>query len=524
MTITDWLTAFGGLGLLLLGMGLMTEGLKAAAGDRLQGFLEQGTATRPRAALSGFVITALVQSSSAVVVALLGFTNAGMMKLRQAAWVVFGSNVGTTMTAWLVALVGLKFDIGLLAWPLIGIGMLLKVVRSGHRLADVGTAFTGFGVLFVGIDTLSSSFDQLVTLLPVEQLKLTGPLGLLLAVLGGALLTALVQSSSAAMAIVLTASVSGVFSPLAGAAVVIGTNVGTTATALLATVNATPNAKRLALVHVMMNLVTGSIALLLLAPLWWVAKWLSGADGVADLSTGLAAFHTVFNLLGLLLMVIVGERIIARAEAVYKMPLLRSGEPRYLDKTVLQIPSMGLNALHQEQKRVFKQYLLRLRGLLEPGTASDDGDTNVATGQLLAAITDFAKRLNQQSLHGQEALALADLHGVRYRLYDLRQLVEHLEQVPHSVHQRALNHEVHQRLLPLVTVAELRTLSATQRHDALQQLNHAREKLRHQAMEQVTAGQLSPIAATDQLQLVSYWWRSAELLIACANVMYPVVD
>jgi phosphate:Na+ symporter len=167
--------------------------------------------------------------------------------------------------------------------------------------------------------------------------------------------------------------------------------------------------------------------------LWWVADWLSGADGVADLSTGLAAFHTVFNLLGLLLMVIVGERIIARAEAVYKMPLLRSGEPRYLDKTVLQIPSMGLNALHQEQKRVFKQYLLRLRGLLEPGTASDDGDTNVATGQLLAAITDFAQRLNQQSLHGQEALALADLHGVRYRLYDLRQLVEHLEQLRNSV-------------------------------------------------------------------------------------------
>lgn len=524
MTITDWLTAFGGLGLLLLGMGLMTDGLKAAAGDRLHGFLETGTSTRSRAALSGFVITALVQSSSAVVVALLGFTNAGMMKLRQAAWVVFGSNVGTTMTAWLVALVGLKFDIGILAWPLIGVGMLLKVIRSGQRLADVGTALAGFGVLFVGIDALSSSFDQLVRLLPVEQLKLTGPFGLLLALLGGALLTAMVQSSSAAMAIVLTASVSGVFSPLAGAAVVIGTNVGTTATALLATVNATPNAKRLALVHVLMNLVTASIALVLLAPLWWIAQWLSGVDGVADLSTGLAAFHTVFNLLGLLLMVILGERIITRAETVYKMPALRSGEPRYLDNTVLQVPSMGINALHQEQKRVFKQYLLRLRGLLEPGTASEDGDTNVATGQLLDHITDFAQRLNQHSLHGQEALALADLHSVRYRLYDLRQLVEHLERMPQTSHQQTLTEDFYHALLPLVTVAELRTQSATQRLAALQQLNMARETMRQQAMQQVNDGQLSASDATEQLQLVSYWWRSAELLIACANVMYPVVD
>jgi phosphate:Na+ symporter len=524
MTITDWLTAFGGLGLLLLGMGLMTDGLKAAAGDRLQGFLETGTATRVRAALSGFVITALVQSSSAVVVALLGFTNAGMMKLRQAAWVVFGSNLGTTMTAWLVVLVGLKFDIGMLAWPLIGTGMLLKVIRNDHRLADVGTALTGFGVLFVGIDVLSSSFDQLVTLLPVTQLQLTGPLGLLLALLGGALLTALVQSSSAAMAIVLTASVSGVFSPLAGAAVVIGTNVGTTVTALLATINATPNAKRLALIHVLMNLVTASIALVLLAPLWWIANWLSGVDGVADLSTGLAAFHTVFNLLGLLLMVIVGERIISRAEAVYKMPLLRSGEPRYLDNTVLQVPSMGLNALHQEQKRVFKQYLLRLRGLLEPGTASDDGDTNVATGQLLAHISDFAQRINQQSLHGHEALALADLHGVRYRLYDLRQLVEYLERIPLSRHQQTLGPEASQALLSQVTVAVLRTMSAAQRLAALQQLHQARENLRKRVMQQVNDGQLSPSDATDQLQLVSSWWRSAELVTACANVMYPVVD
>src|SRR5690554_4666649 len=253
MTITDWTLALGGLGLLLLGMQLLTDGLKAAAGSHLQDFLERSTQTRARAAVSGFAVTALVQSSSAVVIALLGFTNAGMLKLRQAAWVVFGSNVGTTMTAWIVALIGLKINIGIVAWPLIGIGMVLQLIRKENVMGHVGIAIAGFGVLFVGLDTLRDAFEQVVTVLPVAQLQVSGIGGIALAVLGGLVLTALVQSSSAALAIILTASVSGVFSPLAGAAVVVGANIGTTVTALLATFGATAHAKRLAAVHVLMN-------------------------------------------------------------------------------------------------------------------------------------------------------------------------------------------------------------------------------------------------------------------------------
>src|SRR5690554_332339 len=179
MTFTDVALALGGLGLLLLGMQLLTDGLKAAAGSHLQSFLERSTQTRLRAALSGFTVTALVQSSSAVVVALLGFTNAGMLKLRQAAWVVFGSNVGTTMTAWIVTLVGLKFNIGAFAWPLIGMGMLVQLTRKNSVLGNIGTAVAGFGVLFVGLDTLRDAFEQVVTVLPVTQLAITGVWGIL---------------------------------------------------------------------------------------------------------------------------------------------------------------------------------------------------------------------------------------------------------------------------------------------------------------------------------------------------------
>jgi phosphate:Na+ symporter len=515
--------AAGGLGLLLLGMALMTDGLKAAAGDRLQGFLQNGTATRTRAACSGFAITALVQSSSAVVVALLGFTNAGMLSLRKAAWVVFGSNLGTTMTAWLVAFVGLKFNIGMLAWPLIGIGMLLRTLRPGRHSGEVGLAITGFGVLFVGIDTLSASFSQLVEVVPIERFTLTGPLGVLLALFVGLVLTALVQSSSAAIAIVLTASASGIFSPLAGAAVVIGANLGTTITALLVTLGATANAKRLAAVHVMMNLITGGVALLLLAPLWWLANQFSKVDGLVDLATGLAAFHTLFNLLGLLLMGLVAERIITRAKQMFPVPALRSGKPHYLDSTVMQVPAMALKALQNEQQRVFAQQLMRLRQLLQPAVAADGAAADVATGQLLLVIEAYADKLNRQPLSSKQALMLTTLHGVGYHLRDLRLLLEQLEQQPASKHQSYLSAPMQQALLALLADVSSAPHRVEQQHQ-LQAIVSQREQLRNDIMQGLASGRLNAPQATARLQLISMWRRASELLVACAKVLHAVVD
>jgi Na+/phosphate symporter len=141
-----------GVGLFLLGMGLMTDGLKLAAGPALERTLARSTKTRLRGLASGALVTLLVQSSSAVTVATIGFVNAGLLTLGQSLWVLFGANVGTTMTGWLVALVGLKFDIALLALPLIGLGMLLRLTGEGSRRGALGTAVAGFGVLFLGID------------------------------------------------------------------------------------------------------------------------------------------------------------------------------------------------------------------------------------------------------------------------------------------------------------------------------------------------------------------------------------
>src|SRR3990167_8062507 len=199
----------------------------------------------------------MVQSSSAVTVAVIGFTNAGLLGLAPALWVLFGANVGTTMTGWIVALVGLKFKIELLALPLVGAGVLLRLLGEGARRGAIGTALAGFGLLFLGIGLLQESFTGLAAEVSLPQGD--GPLAVLAQVIIGTLMTVLMQSSSASMAIALTAAQGGLLDAQGAAAVVIGANIGTTVTALLAAIGATPNARRAAAAHVTFNVVTACV-------------------------------------------------------------------------------------------------------------------------------------------------------------------------------------------------------------------------------------------------------------------------
>ena len=151
-------TLLGGLGLFLLAIGMMTDGLKLAAGSALRQLLSEWSRTPLRGILSGFMMTAVVQSSSAVTVASLGFVNAGLISMRQALGIVYGANVGTTVTGWLVALIGFKLNIHAFALPRIGVGMLIKLVKQHGQAASFGLALVGFGLFFVGIDVLKNAF------------------------------------------------------------------------------------------------------------------------------------------------------------------------------------------------------------------------------------------------------------------------------------------------------------------------------------------------------------------------------
>ncbi len=339
----------GSLGLFLLGMWLMTEGLKLAGGHALKNLLGQWTSTRLRGLVSGILITALVQSSSAVTVATIGFVNAGLLAFRQALWVVFGSNVGTTFTAWLITLLGFSLKIDALAFPLVGIGAALRVISPYQRGRALGMALAGFGLLFMGIAALTENFSGYAQQINIEVLLTENSHTTLLGLLIGLLLTVLTQSSSAAIAIILTAVASGVAGLDVAAAAVIGANIGTTSTAIIAVIGATPNAKRLAWAHVTFNLITALVALLLLPVFWSLTSVIASmvnVDGNALMS--LAIFHTCFNTLGVILMWPLEPRLSVFLLGMYKRGSKQGGELSGLDANVSTIPDVAIKAMTLE--------------------------------------------------------------------------------------------------------------------------------------------------------------------------------
>ncbi len=404
-------TLLGGIGLFLLGMGMLTDGLKVAAGPALRTLLERWTSSAHRGLLAGLLITAIVQSSSAVTVATVGFVNAGLLSLSQAIWVMFGANVGTTMTAWLVALVGVKFDVGALALPLLGLGMLGGLVSGRRtRLAGLGRAVAGFGAFFLGIGILQQGFSGLSHLVPAFDGAGHGLLAILGFVLLGFMLTALTQSSSAAIAIALTAASTETLTLLPAAAVVIGTNIGTTSTAAFAAIGATPAARRVALAHIAFNLLTGFAALLLLVPLLAVSQWIAALfTGNGLPATVLAVFHTLFNLLGLLLIWPIAPWLVRKLSGLFLSDQENMARPRFLDASLAEVPALAIRGLVLEISNMAVLVFAPARESVAGHPSSDGTQTHDAMLKLGEAIRDFIARVTTRPLPDEDIAALADL-------------------------------------------------------------------------------------------------------------------
>lgn len=407
-----WSGLAGGLGLFLLGMTMMTDGLRLAAGPALERILGWATRTRWQALGSGVLVTALVQSSSAVTVAAIGFVNAGLLGLSPALWVLFGANVGTTMTGWIVAMLGLKFKIDALALPLIGVGVLLRLTGVGQRRGALGSALAGFGLLFLGIALLQQAFGGLADTVSLPQGE--GLLAVLAQLGVGVLMTVLMQSSSASMVIALTAAQGGLLSAQGAAAVVIGANVGTTVTALLAAVAATPNARRAASAHVIFNAVTAAVALALLPWLVDTLDLLAQALEVqTDPATRLALFHTAFNVLGVALMWPVADRLTRWLQARFRAREDDEAQPRHLDDTVLPVPQLAVEALAREVDRMghvaIRLVTAAAHGALPAALAHD----HAVVQQLDAAAQAFVVRLNRAAMTLRTSAGLAQVLRVQ---------------------------------------------------------------------------------------------------------------
>lgn len=287
----------GGIGLFLLGMALLTDGLVVAAGDGLRRALERAAASTLSSVATGAVSTAIVQSSSATTLLTIGFVGAGMLSLPSALGVVFGANVGTTVTSWIVATIGLKVKMNTFALPLVGVGALVRLFAKGRRSA-MGTALAGFGLVFVGIDVLQSGMSSAAASVDLAAYAGRGPLALGTMVLAGMFMTVVMQSSSAAVTTTLAAVDGGTIGLVQAAALVIGQNVGTTITAGIGAIGGSAAVRRTALAHLLFNVATGAVALALLPVLWPIA----GARlATRDPAIVISAFHTAFNLLGVVM-------------------------------------------------------------------------------------------------------------------------------------------------------------------------------------------------------------------------------
>jgi len=391
----------GGIGLFLLGMWLMTEGLKLSAGRALRSILSRGTRTIPLGIAAGALITAVVQSSSAVTVAAIGFVNAGLMSLGQAITVIYGANIGTTMTGWLVALVGFHANVAMFALPAIGLGMLARVFGADRRFGAIGQALAGFGLFFLGIDTLKTTFADLGGVFDLNAYAGDGMLSLLLFVGIGILLTTLMQSSSAAMALALTAAAGGAIPLGAAAALVIGTNIGTTSTALLAVIDATPNARRVAAAHVVFNLIAALVAIallpLLLAGLNRLLPWFGPGAGMAIL---LALFHTLFNVLGVVLVAPMTYRLVRFLERRFRVAEEDEARPQFLDRNVIATPVLAIGALTRELSRIAGIVRRMAQGALSSEVAPGRRlaiDRSVLD-RLVEAVGEYSKLLQHSHL------------------------------------------------------------------------------------------------------------------------------
>lgn len=397
----------GGVGLFLAGMILMSDGLKAAAGGSLQRVLERWTGTTPAAFFFGVGLTALLQSSSATTITTIGFVSAGLLSFSAAIGVIIGANVGTTSTGWIVALLGFRLNVGAIALPFIGVGALVWLLGNGRR-AQLGMALVGFGLIFVGIDFLQEGMGGLAQSIDLSGLSQASLFDHIALVLLGALMTVLLQSSSAAVALTLTALHSGAIGLEQSAYLVIGQNLGTTVKAVLAAMGATIPAKRTAVAHILFNLVTAVLAFITARYLLTLALFLSGLRGADDPAVVLAIFHTIFNLLGAALFL-----PFTAPFAAYIVRLVPDRGPaltRHLDKSLLELPHVAVEAAARALGEIALVTLQEATLLLREGVPGRQTKEHLWAAQ--RGMDETSRFLGEIHFSGQRE----DLYGRRLAL------------------------------------------------------------------------------------------------------------
>ena len=543
-----------GVAIFLFGMLMLEDGFKLLSGGTLERALEHATGSKTRSILFGIVSTTLLQSSSLVSVITISFLSAGLISLVGGVGIIFGANIGTTTGAWLVAGLGLKVNIAAYAMPMIAFSILL-VFQKSKVLRGIGYALGGLGFLFLGIHHMKEGFDAFKDHIDLLRYALPGLLGLVVYTILGAVATVIMQSSHATMVLILTALAAGQISYENSLALAIGANIGTTITAIIGALGANFQGKRLAAAHLIFNVTTAALALIFISPLRNVVDSISSFVGIGsdDLALKLAVFHTVFNVLGVVIMMPLLGKLIAFLERRIVEPAPDVSKPRYLSEAVDAFPQTLESALRKEVRHLYDNAMeLILHGLNlhrdEVFKTADIAETvrksrvpfdldieeryerRVKT--LYSAIVEFTTRVGDKRLGPDIADRVYALRDVASDIVQAVKSVKHLRKnvLRYTVRPQGAVTELYDGLRTEIAriVAEIQKLDLAEPEDrSALWLDQERAQIEDDARSTtrridalIRKGELKADAATSFLNDSGYAYGAMRLLIEAARTYY----
>lgn len=488
---------------------IMTEGLQKLAGRAMRMALMRFTNSPLSGAITGAASTSILQSSSATTVAAVGFVGAGLLSFPAALGIIFGANIGTTITGWLVALLGFKFKIGSFALIIILTGVILRLFAK-HHLANIGYALAGFGLIFLGITELQNGMSGLQGIITPEIFPDDTLTGRLILILLGIISSIITQSSSAGVAATLTALFADAITFEQAAAMVIGMDIGTTFTAVVATIGSTVGARRTGYSHVIYNLLTGTAALILITP--YIFLWQNIAPGMIDTEPEIAlvAFHTSFNLLGVIIVLPFTTHF---ARLIVKLvPEQRPVYTRRLDEVLLDDTNLALTAAHDAISTEFIVMLSYINAILSDSNEQRDIDLT----ELQIALDQTSDYLDNINLTSSEDANWQRLLSLSHALDHMQRLHERCEEdQDRAITARENIQLANINLLLISSTVEIinhinnkRWLEASKiATNVASQILENVEPLRESVIEKMAQDEIKSHTATDLLQAIRWLER-----------------
>lgn len=442
----DFKEISAGVAIFLFGMLALEEGFKSFTGGVLEKILRRTTDRLWKSVSFGLATTTIMQSSSLVSVITISFLSAGLIGLASGIGIIFGANLGTTTGAWLVAGFGLKVNISAYAMPMLVFGIIL-VFQQAKTLKGFGYVLAGLGFLFLGIHHMKEGFEAFKAAIDLSAFAIPGFKGLIVYTLIGGLATVVMQSSHATLVLIITALAAQQISYENALALAIGANVGTTITAIIGSMGANVDGRRLAAAHLIFNLVTGAIAIIFIRQFLLAVNGVSEMLGIGmdDYTMKLAVFHTLFNLMGILVMLPFTSQLVRFLEKVLQRRERGVDEPLYLNDAAMEMPDAALEAVRKETGHLFEnafELIARVLSIEPQALRSDQELKDLVSNSPQVEKVDIDELYEQRikSIYGAITVYISQLQasaseGSGEKLYGLRQasrnLVEAVKDIKH---------------------------------------------------------------------------------------------